>query len=350
MRRWMLSVLLVGLLVVVAAGCGGGEGGSAEGNDAGEGEAQRTKVRIGVPLHDVWPVYVAESEGYFDEVGLDVEISDFNSGAPLLAGLKSDSLDVVVTGLATIAALRQGVPLEIFMWEFDNATTGGLNVDPNLGITSIQDLAKAKSIAAFPNTCSQVSAVIAAEQAGLDYQQLPTRDVEPSLQGAALKRGDIDAGFTWSPHSFVNDADGFPLVVRGIEFGDVCPSSWSARPDFLSENPDVATKMVEARELALEAVKNDPQLAIDTLVSKLQVNREIAERTLEDGEWPTAEEQLDPNNRYSLRTKKGMAGQLAKADESLFEAGAIPESLGYETFADAVNPEYVQQYVEDQGN
>lgn len=337
------AVFVTVAMMLVAGACG------ADG-DGEPGAAELTEVRIGVPLHDVWPVYVAETEGFFEEVGLDVEIFNFTSGAPLIAGLEGRSLDVIVTGLAVVPAISRGIELEFIMWEFDNTTTGGLNVDPDSGITDFSQLAKAKAIAAFPNTCSEVAATIAAEEAGLDYEELPIKEVEPSLHSAAFRAGDIDAGFAWSPHTFANDEAGFPLVNHGIEFNDVCPSTWSARPEFLEQHPNVALKLVEARALAMEAVEGNPQLAAFELAARLEVAPAIVERTLETGHWPTFEEQVDPDSRWSLDTRIGLAGQLHKAAEALFKAGALQESIPYETFADAVNPQYVEEFVtESQG-
>lgn len=59
-------------------------------------QAAPLKFNWGIPSADYYAVYVAREIGLFKEAGLDPEFFIFASGAPLLAGLKSGSLDVIL--------------------------------------------------------------------------------------------------------------------------------------------------------------------------------------------------------------------------------------------------------------
>src|SRR5690554_612762 len=88
------------------------------------------KFNWGAPTADYAVLYVAIEQDLFKEVGLAPEFYWFSTGAPLLAGLKSGSIDVVSTGLATVFALGQNIPLTFIGWEMDTASGAGLVVGP----------------------------------------------------------------------------------------------------------------------------------------------------------------------------------------------------------------------------
>ncbi len=54
------------------------------------------------------PVHQAEIAGYFKEVGLDVEIVIFATGAPINEAMAAEQLDMAVSGMATVHALATG--------------------------------------------------------------------------------------------------------------------------------------------------------------------------------------------------------------------------------------------------
>lgn len=57
--------------------------------------------------------YIAKDMGFFDEVGLDVEIKSFEGGVPALRGGISGGLDVVATSSDPLfAAIQQGAPVK----------------------------------------------------------------------------------------------------------------------------------------------------------------------------------------------------------------------------------------------
>ena len=54
------------------------------------------------------PVYVAESMGLFDSVGLDVQMDIFASGTPINEAMAADQFDMAVSGWASVYALATG--------------------------------------------------------------------------------------------------------------------------------------------------------------------------------------------------------------------------------------------------
>lgn len=125
------------------------------------------EFNYGIPNANHASVFVAQDLGLFEKVGLKPNFYIFQSGAPLLAGLKSESLDVVTAGLALAFAIGQNIPLKFIFWEANSAVSEGLVVDPKSGIKSYHDIVKAKKIGAASGTCAQVAATAASPHPGI---------------------------------------------------------------------------------------------------------------------------------------------------------------------------------------
>ena len=158
------------------------------------------EFNYGIPNANHATVFVAQDLGLFEKVGLKPKFFIFQSGAPLLAGLKSESLDVVTAGLALALALGQNIPLKFIFWEANSAVSEGLVADPKSGIKSYRDLGKAKKIAAATGTCAQVSLYMMAKKLGVDYAKLDVVNIPAPLFRNSFMSGSIDAGVAWPPY------------------------------------------------------------------------------------------------------------------------------------------------------
>lgn len=305
-------------------------------------------INIGGPSAGYFVTYVAADLGLYQKHGLDPKFHWFTSGAPLLAALKSGSIDQIVTGLAFVFALGQNIPLKIISWELDNAQGAGLVVTEASGISSYKDLAKAKKIAATAGTCSQVSLRLMAKKANVDYDKLNIVNIAPPLFANAFTGGAIDAAVGWAPWT-MNLPAGTKVVSWDSDYGGVCPSINGLRPDFIAKNPSVPEKLLAVEAEAREAITKNPQLAIDALQRQLQITPAIAKEFYEKHccrRLPTYEEQLDPNSPWSLvNPKGGLASQALIASQMLYELGTVPAPLKPETVAAAIDPAPMRKFL-----
>ena len=311
------------------------------------------KFNYGAPTADYFALYVAKDQGMFQQHGLDPQFFWFTSGAPLLAGLKSESLDVITTGLATIFALGQGIPLKLLFWELDHASSEGLVVHPKSGIQSYREIAKAKAIGAPSGTCAQISLTLLAKKVGIQYKSLNVINIAPPLYANAFLSGSLDAGIAWSPWAQALAESGYRVVNYDPDYtpdNGICPGLTGARPKFLKANPDVGLKLVQVRAKAMEAIAKNPQLAIDALVKYLSILPSVAKAAYEReccSRMPTFEQQLDPSTPYSMTSKDGgLARKLHIAGQMLHEAGSIPAPLSWEVINEAIDPTYIRQFLE----
>jgi ABC-type nitrate/sulfonate/bicarbonate transport system substrate-binding protein len=99
-RRMVLSLLLCLALVMTAvlAGCG-------------KGDSDKVKIRIGEVTRSLFyaPEYVAVAKGFFEEEGLDVELTTTPGGDKTMTALLSNAIDVALVGSETsIYVYQQG--------------------------------------------------------------------------------------------------------------------------------------------------------------------------------------------------------------------------------------------------
>jgi NitT/TauT family transport system substrate-binding protein len=310
------------------------------------------EFNYGIPSADHVTVYVAQDLKLFEKVGLKPNFFYFQSGAPLLAGLKSDSLDVVTAGLALTFALGQNIPLKFIFWEANNAAGEGLIVDPKGDVTSYKDLAKAKKIGAASGTCAQVALYLMAQKVGIEYSKLNVVNIPAPLFRNSFLSNSIDAGVAWPPYSLQLKSEGFPVANFDEDYtppGGVCPGLTAVRPAYLKQHPQIGLKLVQAEALAREAIAKNPQVAVDAFVKRLQITPEVAKAALDRqccGRIPSFADQLDPDSPFSMTSKDGgLAGKLKLASEILHATKAIAAPIPFSAIQEAIDPTYLREYV-----
>lgn len=304
----------------------------------------------GIPTGSYTPLYVAEDLGLFEKHKLKPTFFSFQSGAPLLAGLKSGSLDVVTTGLASVFALGQNIPVKFLLYMGDAAKAEGLVTRKGAGINSVKDLGKAKQVAAAVGTCAQISMYWAAKAAGTEYSKLSTVNIAPPLYRNAFISGSIDAGIAWAPYSIQLAEQGDQLVGFDPEWvpgGGTCPETTLASEAALKTKPDLPRRLVAVHAEALAAIEKNPQVGVNALSKRLSITPEIAKKVIDlyFKDSPALAKQIDPASRYSLVGDKGLFAQLKLASETYVALGVLKEPVPEAKLRDAIDPQYVKAHL-----
>lgn len=304
----------------------------------------------GIPNSDQTAIFVAQDLGLYKKVGLQPTFYLFQSGAPLLAGLKSQSIDVTTTGLAIMFALGQHIPLKLLFWSANDGVAEGLVVSQKSDIRSYNDVSTKTRLAAASGTCAQVALYMMSKRLGLDYAKLNVTNIPAPLFRNAFLSDSIDAGIAWSPYSFQLRDEGYPIVDFDPAYtlaGGDCPRMTAVRPAFLQSHPEIGTKLVEVEALAKAAIERNPQVAIDALMKHLSLSATVAREDYENNylKRPTFEEQLSPSSPYSMTSKNsGLARKMFLAGQALYHAKSIPEEVPMSVIQDAIDPSYLQAY------
>jgi len=310
------------------------------------------EFNYGIPTADHATVFVAEDLHLFEKAGLKPKFYYFASGAPLLAALKSGSVDVVTAGLALTFAIGQNIPLKFIYWEANNSAAEGLIVDPHSGIKSYRDIAKAKSIGAATGTCAQVALYLMAKKVGIDYSKLNVVNIPAPLFHNAFLSHSIDAGVSWPPYSEALKSEGFPIASYDEEYtppGGDCPGLTAARPAFLQQHPEIGVKLLQVEAMARAAMAKNQQVGIDAFVKHLGITPAVAKATLDReccGRVPSFAEQLKPNSPYSMTSKEGgTVGKLVLASQALYATHVLSQPIPLKTLQDSIDPTYLKEYV-----
>lgn len=302
------------------------------------------EFNYGYPTVDHVNIYVAQDLGLFEKAGLKPHFFTFESGAPLLAALKSNSLDVVTAGLGLAFALGEGVPLEILFWTTNDANGEGLVVDPKSGVKSYKDIGKVRAIGAATGTCAQVALYFLAKKAGVNYAKLDVINIPAPLVRNALLSRSIDAGIAWAPYSMDLGSEGYKVASWDADYtpaGGDCPRMTAVRTAFLRQHPEIGLKLLQVDAMASEAVAKNPQLAIDALEKRLGLAPAAAKETFQRVylSRPTYAQQLDPSSPYSMTSKDGgLAMKLYESTQALYEVKVIPQPVSMTAIGEAVDP------------
>ncbi|MDE2363579.1 MAG: ABC transporter substrate-binding protein [Hyphomicrobiales bacterium] len=310
------------------------------------------EINYGYPTVDHVNIYVAQDLGLFEKAGLKPKFFTFQSGAPLIAALKSESLDVATAGLGLAFAIGQGIPLKFVLWNSNDATGEALVVDKDSPIKSYVDIVKAKKIGAASGTCAQVALYLMAQKVGVDYAKLDVVNIPaPLLRNAFLSKS-IDAGIAWAPYSITLDQEGFHAVNWDPDYtplGGVCPRITAVRSAFLAAHPEVGAKLVEIDAAAAAAITKNPKLAVDAVDKRLGLTEDVARASIARvyDKRPTYAQQIDPASPYSLTAKDGgLAKSLFLATQALYATRSIPEPIALSKIQDSIDPSFVAAFAE----
>ncbi|MGH3440566.1 MAG: ABC transporter substrate-binding protein [Nitriliruptorales bacterium] len=286
MNRWTRLPLIALVLALLAAACGGDDAGTADADAGAAPEVTDVRVTQAVVSLAFLPIYVARSQGFFEDQGLSVEqIVTAGGGPDLQALLSGDAEFNAGAGNYQINAFREGQAVENVynymnrsiinvVMSTEAAEAAGVDADSPLDkkLAALEGLTIGVT---RPGSLTDATARFLVQQAGLD----PDSDVQIIGVGggaaivAALQQGQVEAIVISSPISeqaasqagimLINNAAGAvgaldPFMMENIY----------VRPDFAEENPNTVAAFVRAIEAANAwAAERSPEEIADAVAS-----------------------------------------------------------------------------------
>ncbi|GAA3964702.1 NrtA/SsuA/CpmA family ABC transporter substrate-binding protein [Allohahella marinimesophila] len=141
---------------------------------------------------------VAKHKGFFEEQGLDVEVSNFTSGKQCLQTVQGGGADIATTAEAPTTAAAMAKEPIAFLARTEYSDLKTLTAEHSK-IGSLQDL-KGKKIAFSAGTGSEVYTQALLKKAGLTTEDVQLVNLRPQDMAPALASGSIDAFNTWEPY------------------------------------------------------------------------------------------------------------------------------------------------------
>jgi NitT/TauT family transport system substrate-binding protein len=227
-----------------------------------------TTVRFGDQIGseaDYAPVWVAEANGYFKDVGIKIERKTYANGPSALLDLKN--LDAVTAAIVPYMqfAARGGEVTMVMSLTKGNAPIVGLKK-----YTNVKQLAGKKVGTPGIGTIHDAVLGYVEEKGGFKVQHVPAKISDLAVM---VEKGEIQAFIGWEPASASAVAQA-PDKMHYIQRLPPIPNSESLelafRPGFIKDHPDLAEKFVLATLRAMHWIKaNGPEATAKLIAKKM---------------------------------------------------------------------------------
>ncbi|MBE9138646.1 NrtA/SsuA/CpmA family ABC transporter substrate-binding protein [Nodosilinea sp. LEGE 07088] len=269
----MLASCFLGSFAVATASC------ATSGNEAQSGSDSPTAVepktvRLAQNLSPISGVaIVAKQQGFFDEYGLNVEVSNFTSGKQCLETVVGGGADIATTAEAptTAAAMAKQPIAFLARMEYSDLKTLTLKSSE---IGTLADL-KGKKIGFTAGTGSEVYTMSVLAKAGLSPDDVELVNLRPQEMIPALSSESIDAYNTWEPH-VSNGKKSMGEKVAQIDTSGIYSETFNivTMVDYLNQEPEVAENFLRALIDAEQWMKANPADAIAVIAETVEMKEE----------------------------------------------------------------------------
>ena len=290
-RKIITSVAIIGLFILVCAViC----------NFNTDSKNKLTKIKVAEVAHSIFyaPQYAAISEGFFEEFGLDIELTLASGADKVTAAVLSGDVDIGFSGSeATIYVYNGGEKdyLQTFA-QLTQKDGSFLVAREKIEDFTLDDLKGKTVIGGRAGGMPEMTFEWALRQAGIDPKKDLNIDTSVAFaaMGGAFIGGQGDFVTLFEPTALEIEQQGYGYVVASIgELGGIVPyTSYSARKSFINENKELITDFTKAIQKGLDFVHNNSSEKVaksileffpDTSLSDLT---KVIERYKAQDTWP----------------------------------------------------------------
>jgi NitT/TauT family transport system substrate-binding protein len=188
------------------------------------------------------PSYIAMSQGYFKDAGLDVTLKTAQGTDKGMAALLSGSADVVLIGPeATVYVANSESPVKPKIFTGLTATDGFILMSRNKEALDWNKM-KGKTIMSFrPGSNPDVYLESALRKHGIDPKKDVTllNNVGPAARAGAWMAGRADYAIFLEPEAgtIEREGKGYPLTMVGSEVGNVDYTVFTTTDTFIKKDP-----------------------------------------------------------------------------------------------------------------
>jgi NitT/TauT family transport system substrate-binding protein len=245
------------------------------------------KVKIGyLRIVNSLPTFVAAERGLFEQEGLKVELTPFESGTLIIDALVAGRIDANCCSAITgywFAAQGAPDPFKIFLAygtpSRKNPTFVAV-VKKDSPLKTLRDL-KGKRVGTYPGA-SSVELARAIIRTQMDPEGVIFQEVPPTVLISALASGQIDAFFAPEPMGMIAISQGIgrhlveePLGLLGLEKG-FAGGAFGFSAQFLKENPGLAKKVKALYYKAVDLIDKDRNTARPLFTKYLGLSESVA--------------------------------------------------------------------------
>ena len=218
-----------------------------------------TKIRVAEVAHSVFyiPWYIANSNGYFKDEGLDVEIILTPGADKVTSAVLSNDVEIGFCGSeATIYVYNGGEKDYLVNFAGLTKRDGSFIVSrEKIDNFSLKDLKGKKIIGGRIGGMPEMTLEWTLKENGVDINDV---DIDTSISfasmGGAFIGGEGDFVSLFEPTALEVEKNGYGYVVASLgELGGSVPyTTFNARKSYIESNPDIIKKFVNALQKGLD--------------------------------------------------------------------------------------------------
>ncbi|MEW9110375.1 ABC transporter substrate-binding protein [Cytobacillus gottheilii] len=322
------SILLIFVLIIPLAACG---------------SSDLQKVKIGEVTRSIFyaPQYVAIEKGFFEEEGLDIELTTTAGGDKTMTALLSDSIDVALVGSETsIYVAAQGANDPVINFAQLTQTDGTFLVSrEKIDNFSWEMLEGSTFLGQRKGGMPQMAGEFTLKKHGIDphndlnlIQNIDFANIAPSFSSGT---GEFVQLFEPTASVFEKEGIGHIVASFGVESGHLPYTTFMTKDSYMEENKETVEKFTRAIYKAQQWV--DSHSAKETA--------EAISGYFEDTDTEIIEMAVDRyKSQGSFATDPILdAEEWDNLQNIMDEAGELPKRIDYE---ELVNTEFAEGVME----
>ena len=253
------------------------------GNESGQVKEEELSLKIGLmPAVDSAPILLAKEKGYFEDLGLDLEIEIFYNAQDRQSALQTGAIDGAMTDLIAIVTNVNGG----FDIKATTMTSGMFPVLVKEGYTDKKDIKVGMMEVSVSN-------FLIDEWLSEDYNIEKVFINELPARLEMIKNGNLDMGLFPEPMASMGALGGLDKKIYEVKDG-YCPDVMAFTGKALEEKSKAIELFHKGYDKGIEAINNDENLARDILIEKLNLKPEVKD----DINLPSYANAKLPNDEY----------------------------------------------------
>jgi ABC-type nitrate/sulfonate/bicarbonate transport system substrate-binding protein len=246
-------------------------------NTSAEDQSAPLKIAVGIDSTYA-PYFLADSEGMFEDAGLDVELVQFGRG--------SEAVDALVAGEVEMAGSSDATTVTQFQ---QNPGLRALYATQRSGKyvkvvlrNGVKEAGQIEKMAVVPGL-SEVAAAAYLQSQGVSREDVEFVTVTPNEASPLMGRGDVDGFVMWEPWPSTAVQDGVGQVAASTgDYGWNYNHWLISTQDHLDQGEADAQALADVLAEAAKRVEEDPDAAVAAVVAATDVPEDQVRQAIDE--------------------------------------------------------------------
>lgn len=283
-------------------------------------------------------IIAARDQRFFEEVGITIELVQFQGGPAEIAAMSSGDIDISQIGHGAHALCIEG-QAKIFGLDLYGKSDAVI-ANKEKGINTIEDL-KGKKVAVTAGTSSEIVLNLALQDAGMKRDDLELIEMDANGTVSAMISGNVDACASWSPGTNIIQeqmGDKTITLATNADFFDrvAFPGSFIVTDKFAKENWDAVVRFYAAILKGMDYRKLNVEDVCRRLAKEIETDEASIIATKDNYEWLTSKNIQESLEDGSLKQCYESQQQVFIDSERLSEKVPVEDYVMFDAMEQAL--------------